>query len=46
MQSSLRRYDQVCDCTIKAKRTGSITLLYNGQRKTLNLKAGQNTSVL
>ena len=37
---------KVCDCTIKAKRAGTITLLYNGQRKTLKLRAGQNKSVL
>ena len=36
---------KVRDCTIKAKKSGSVTLLYNGQQKTLKLKAGQTQNV-
>ena len=32
---------KVRHCAIKAKKTGTITLLYNGQQKTIRLKAGQ-----
>jgi len=32
---------KVRDCSIKAKNRGTITLLYNGQQKTVKLKAGQ-----
>ena len=33
---------KVRDCTIKARKNGTVTLLYNGQQKTLKLKAGNN----
>ena len=36
---------KVRDCIIKAKKTGTITLLYNGQQKTIKLKAGQTQNV-
>ena len=36
---------KVRSCTIKARRNGTITLLYNGQRKTLKLKSGQTMPV-
>jgi alpha-L-fucosidase 2 len=36
---------KVRDCTIKAKKAGTVTLLYNGQQKTLKLKAGQTQNV-
>ena len=36
---------KVRNCTIKAKNAGTVTLLYNGQQKTLNLKAGQTLPV-
>ena len=32
-------------CSIKARRSGTVTLLYNGQQKTLKLKAGQTMPV-
>ena len=35
----------VRDCSIKAKSNGTVTLLYNGQQKTIKLKAGQTQSV-
>ena len=35
----------VRDCSIKAKKNGTVTLLYNGQQKTIKLKAGQTQSV-
>ena len=31
---------KVRDCSIKARKNGTITLLYNGQQKTVKLKAG------
>ena len=36
---------KVRDCTIKARKTGTITLLYNGQQKTVKLRAGQTMPV-
>ena len=36
---------KVRDCTIKAKTGGSVTLLYNGQQKTIKLKAGQTQNI-
>ncbi len=35
----------VRDCSIKAKKSGTITLLYNGQQKTFKIKAGQTLPV-
>ena len=35
----------VRDCSIKARKGGTVTLLYNGQQKTLKLKAGQTMPV-
>ena len=35
----------VRDCSIKARKSGTVTLLYNGQQKTLKLKAGQTMPV-
>ena len=35
----------VRDCTIKAKKAGTITLLYNGQQKTVKFKAGQTQNI-
>ena len=35
----------VRDCSIKAKKAGTVTLLYNGQQKTVKLKAGQTQNV-
>ena len=35
----------VRDCQIKAKKAGTVTLLYNGQQKTVKLKAGQTQNV-
>ena len=32
-------------CTIKAKKSGTITLLYNGQQKTVKFKAGQTQNI-
>ena len=36
---------KVRDCSIKAHKGGTVTLLYNGQQKTLKLKAGQTMPV-
>ena len=36
---------KVRDCTIKARRNGSVTLLYNGQQKTVKMKAGQTQNI-
>ena len=36
---------KVRDCSIKARKGGTVTLLYNGQQKTLKLKAGQTMPV-
>ena len=36
---------KVRDCTIKAKKNGTVTLLYNGQQKTVKLKAGQTQNI-
>ena len=36
---------KVRDCQIKAKKAGTVTLLYNGQQKTVKLKAGQTQDV-
>ena len=36
---------KVRDCSIKAKKAGNITLLYNGQQKTVKLKAGQTQHI-
>ena len=35
----------VRDCQIKAKKAGTVTLLYNGQQKTVKLKAGQTQNI-
>ena len=35
----------VRDCSIKARKNGTVTLLYNGQQKTVKLKAGQTQSI-
>ena len=35
----------VRSCTIKAKNNGTITLLYNGQQKTIKMKAGQTQNI-
>ena len=35
----------VRDCTIKSKKSGQVTLVYNGQQKTLKLKAGETQPV-
>ena len=35
----------VRDCSIKSKTGGNVTLLYNGQQKTLKLKAGQTQAI-
>ena len=40
------REGKVTACTIKAKTGGSVTLLYNGQKQTLELAAGQCTDVV
>ena len=32
-------------CQIKAKKAGTVTLLYNGQQKTVKLKAGQTQNI-
>ena len=32
-------------CSIKARKSGTVTLIYNGQQKTLKLKAGQTMPV-
>ena len=36
---------KVRDCQIKAKKAGTVTLLYNGQQKTVKLQAGQTQNV-
>ena len=36
---------KVRDCTIKAKKGGTVTLIYNGQQKNIKLKAGQTLQV-
>jgi len=36
---------KVRDCSIKARKNGSVTLLYNGQQKTVKLKAGQTQGI-
>ena len=36
---------KVCDCSIKARANGTVTLLYNGTQKTLKLKAGQTQNI-
>ena len=36
---------KVRSCSIKAKKAGTVTLIYNGQQKTLKLKAGQEMPV-
>ncbi len=36
---------KVHDCSIKAKKAGTINLLYNGQQKTIKLKAGQKQNI-
>ena len=35
----------VRNCSIKAKQNGTVTLLYNGQQKTIKLKAGQTQNI-
>ena len=35
----------VRNCTIKAKKAGTITLLYNGQQKTVKFKAGKTQNI-
>ena len=32
-------------CDIKAQKNGTVTLLYNGQQKTVKLKAGKTQSI-
>ena len=36
---------KVRDCSIKAKKAGTVTLLFNGQQKTIKLKAGQKQNI-
>jgi alpha-L-fucosidase 2 len=36
---------RVRDASIKASKSGTVTLLYNNQQKTLKLKAGQTLPV-
>ncbi|MBO4721213.1 MAG: glycoside hydrolase family 95 protein [Prevotella sp.] len=36
---------KVRDCSIKARKNGTVTLLYNGQQKTVKLKAGQTQPI-
>ena len=36
---------KVHDCSIKAKKAGTVNLLYNGQQKTIKLKAGQKQNI-
>ncbi len=36
---------QVTHATIKAKKTGTVTLLYNGRQRTLKLKAGEREDI-
>lgn len=35
----------VRDCSIKARQNGTVTLLYNGQQKTIKLKANQTQNI-
>ena len=35
----------VRNCTLKAKQNGTVTLLYNGQQKTIKMKAGQTQNI-
>ena len=35
----------VRNCTLKAKQKGTVTLLYNGQQKTVKMKAGQTQNI-
>ena len=39
------KYGKVRDCSIKAKKAGTVTLLFNGQQKTIKLKAGQEQNI-
>ena len=36
---------KVRDCSIKARQNGTVTLLYNGQQKTIKLKANQTQNI-
>ena len=36
---------KVRDCSIKAKKSGTVNLLYNGQQKTIKMKAGQTQNI-
>ncbi len=36
---------KVRDCSIKAKKAGTVTLFFNGQQKTIKLKAGQEQNI-
>ena len=36
---------KVRNCSIKAKQKGTVTLLYNGQQKTIKMKAGQTQNI-
>ena len=36
---------KVRDCSIKAKNNGTVTLLYNGQQKTIKTKAGKTQNI-
>ncbi len=36
---------KVRDCSIKAKKAGTVTLLFNGQQKAIKLKAGQEQNI-
>ena len=36
---------KVRECSIKAKQNGTVTLLYNGQQKTIKMKAGQTQNI-
>jgi len=40
--SMVWKNSKVTSCTIKAKKAGTVTLLYNGLTETLELKAGEN----
>ncbi|MBR5326057.1 MAG: hypothetical protein IKU49_06160 [Prevotella sp.] len=35
----------VRDCSIKARQNSTVTLLYNGQRKTIKFKANQTQNI-
>ena len=35
----------VRNCTLKARQNGTVTLLYNGQQKTVKMKAGQTQNI-